>query len=390
MEDGGADLDNSHAVFVGGTFYGQNFKGEYPESEVTVVEADPISAYMQSFAGYQLQEGYTANEIEEMMLRIEKNHDNPGGKSSLQTFVEIPESKYNWIKERHKEFLNSEWCQVDEDIIDSILFEPDYSSEEFYQGFELDKEFKESLFQSILDDNHYERRSSRPKRAKQKIKSAIPIESEVERINKASSEIYEEIINDSIPEKSEIENILTEHEINYSAEHLDDIKQESEFLVEKSHYEHAEETGAYSIITEKEDGGRKVRLNHDRSDFSVNWKALDKADTLKPVDSLLLEDVRNTNLEGDIVFTNNVFDYLDPEEITQAVNSLSAEQGSYLETVSINYGGSTHNQEEIEQSDRVEILAEAPSVNFHWGENPEGEREEPYEGVRLFQPAQGA
>lgn len=162
-------------------------------------------------------------------------------------------------------------------------------------------------------------------------------------------------------------------------------------MAERSQEKHVAEKGAYSIITDERNGGKKAKLNKNGVDFTINWGILEETETLKPVDNLIMEDVREINLDADIIFTNNVFDYLGPEETTEVVDSISSKDGAFLETVSINYGASTHRQEEIEESDSVEILAEAPPVNFWWAEFKEEYKnisQDPYEGVRIFQPAQ--
>jgi hypothetical protein len=319
FEEMGADLDDSEVVFVGGTLYAHDYKARHPEADVTAVEVDPVAAYTHRFAGYQLEEGTEPEQIAEYLFNF--GREKQEGENTV-----ITQEEYEEIREVHEDFVEDEDL-FDEDFLEDVFFmEPDYGAEEVvYSQIEDDDpklEDKESFFFNYkgnivgkwakeFKDNHL---------------SGYRDEVE-ETIDTAQEQLHEEHVIDT----EELREVAPEpREDTYGAplEKLIDHMQEWQ---ERSHRRHAAEEESYIHATETEDGRVKISKTA-RSMDPTHEKLLENIEQVERPDEIMIEDVRNVEKDADIVFSNNVFSYINENnQVNETIDSLASEDGAVLE-----------------------------------------------------------
>lgn len=122
-----------------------------------------------------------------------------------------------------------------------------------------------------------------------------------------------------------------------------------------------------------------------------NWReVLEDIDSFASVDNIMIEDVTNTSGNYDAIFFNNVVEYFDMSETQEIIDSLTDEDGAYIETTLL--GSNIPNDGRAGLDDHmpenIELMESAPEVDFYWKEWPEdqkGVKESPNK-VRLYEP----
>lgn len=105
--DRGLEPEDSHLVTVGSDLIGWWLKGQFPEAEVTTVEVNPRTAYMQNFAGdYLSQEDGSVEELKGFL-----GIDKPG--TGIPAFVEDGETPEE-VLEAHEDYVEKEASSFDE------------------------------------------------------------------------------------------------------------------------------------------------------------------------------------------------------------------------------------------------------------------------------------
>ncbi|MDY6777926.1 MAG: hypothetical protein SVU32_04615, partial [Candidatus Nanohaloarchaea archaeon] len=105
LEAEGANFDDAHIVYAGGMLYGSEAQARHPDATVTVVEKEPIVAYLQAFAAHEIDQGRDRNDIMESLFLIDG--ERAGNQiSSRQDFVTVSEQEYEAIQERHRAFID--------------------------------------------------------------------------------------------------------------------------------------------------------------------------------------------------------------------------------------------------------------------------------------------
>ncbi len=159
---------------------------------------------------------------------------------------------------------------------------------------------------------------------------------------------------------------------NHSKEHEDDV------------------TWAHLIEGVGEDGPDRLTLS-DAGKASYNWEeVLKDVNSFSAVDNIRIEDVRNASGEYDAIFFNNVFDYVDSERTTNIIDSLSSEEGAYLEVTLLGWSNPDEGRVVFDDHmpEEIELMEHGPDADFYWKRWPEdqkGVKESPNK-VRLYRP----
>ncbi len=141
FEEEGLEPENSHIVTVGSDLVGWWLKDQYPEAEVTTVEVNPRTSYMQSFAGdYLSRPG--ADKSEEELKRL-MGIDDPS--TGIPSFVEDGVTPVE-VLDHHTEYVQRPGTGFDQ--------VPDFSEvgfawRDFYPGI-----IDEIGFNTKKPDNH--------------------------------------------------------------------------------------------------------------------------------------------------------------------------------------------------------------------------------------------
>lgn len=102
FQDEGADPEKLHIMTVGSDLVGWWLKDRFPDSEVTVVEANEDASYLQNFAGY-----YLSNELEEGSVEELKHYMGINDRSNVTPgFLDQGETPEE-IKEVHQDFVSA-------------------------------------------------------------------------------------------------------------------------------------------------------------------------------------------------------------------------------------------------------------------------------------------
>ncbi len=107
--DRGLEPEDSHIVTVGSDLIGWWLKGRYPEAEVTTVEVNPRTSYMQNFAGNYLSGPEEDRSVEELKGLIGVTDPSTG----IPDFVEDGETPEEVMNE-HREYVGREDTSFDE------------------------------------------------------------------------------------------------------------------------------------------------------------------------------------------------------------------------------------------------------------------------------------
>ena len=144
--DKGLEPEDSHIVTVGSDLIGWWLKGKFPEAEITTVEVNPRTSYMQNFAGDYLSQHKGSIEDLKGLLGID-DHD-----TGIPAFVEEGETPET-VMDAHREYVEKEASKFDE--------VPDFSEvgfawKDFYPGIldEIGFETKRPDNQIIGDFRH--------------------------------------------------------------------------------------------------------------------------------------------------------------------------------------------------------------------------------------------
>jgi hypothetical protein len=156
FEQEGLDYEDSDVLFVGGTMYAHDFKAEYPEAEVDVLERNPLTAYLQTFLSHQFEQGFSSEEIKNQVFHYEskKEDDIPlserstwgGGGATLEE-LRITNSDLEQNIQRHRAFSNTGWWNHNYEIPNRLLNHVEFYSEDT-------EEKRESLI-SLRETNGY-------------------------------------------------------------------------------------------------------------------------------------------------------------------------------------------------------------------------------------------
>ncbi|MDY6770196.1 MAG: hypothetical protein SVU88_04465 [Candidatus Nanohaloarchaea archaeon] len=230
FESDGADFSEDRTLFVGGTLYGHEFKAWKPETDVTVVEQNPLTAYLQTFLAHELADGAspgTARErifdyshrVRETGVGLHPMDDGP----ALHRLGTDREELAGHV-DRHRAFAASDWWPHDYGIPDRILAETGNGSRQ---------DLEDALYAAVVDG----------------------------------------------------------------------------------------------------DGRQDARLSLKPADISteINPGVLQDVAATAQVDSIEIGDIRDVDGDYDVVFTNNVFDYVDHSDVTGIVDSITADTGAYME-----------------------------------------------------------
>ncbi|MFB6115718.1 MAG: hypothetical protein ABEK04_05550 [Candidatus Nanohalobium sp.] len=141
FEDEGLEPEDSHIVTVGSDLVGWWLKDQYPEAEVTTVEVNPRTSYMQNFAGDYLSRPDAEKSTEE--LKELMGIDDPS--TGIPNFVEDGVTPVE-VLDRHTEYVQRPDTNFDE--------APDFSEvgfawKDFYPGI-----IDEIGFNTERPDNH--------------------------------------------------------------------------------------------------------------------------------------------------------------------------------------------------------------------------------------------
>ena len=139
--DGGLEPEDAHIVTVGSDLIGWWLKGQYPEAEVTAVEANPRTSYLQSFAGDYLSDTGTKKSTEQLKGLI--GIDDPS--TGIPSFVEQDETPQE-VMEAHEDYVQRPDTRFDE-VPD--FPEIGFAWKDFYSGI-----IDEIGFDTERPDNH--------------------------------------------------------------------------------------------------------------------------------------------------------------------------------------------------------------------------------------------
>ncbi|MFB6294693.1 MAG: hypothetical protein ABEI97_02950 [Candidatus Nanohaloarchaea archaeon] len=231
FEDDGADFSESDTLFVGGTLYGHEFKAWKPEAEVTVVEQNPLTAYLQTFLAYELASGTAPETARERIFdyshRVRETgvglHPMDEGPALHRLGTDRKELAEH--VDRHRAFAASDWWPFDYGIPDHILAETDSDSR---------RDLEDAFYAAVIEG----------------------------------------------------------------------------------------------------DGPQDARLSLEPANISteINPGVLEDVDATAQVDNIEIGDIRDVEDDYDVVFTNNVFDYVDHADVTSIVDSITADTGAYMES----------------------------------------------------------
>lgn len=126
FEDRGLGPEDSHIITVGSDLVGWWLKDQYPEAEVTTVEVNPRTSYMQNFAGDYLSRPHAEKSTEELKQLI--GIDDPT--TGVPNFVEEDVTPIE-VLDRHTEYVQRPDTRFD-DVPD--FSEIGFAWKDFYPG----------------------------------------------------------------------------------------------------------------------------------------------------------------------------------------------------------------------------------------------------------------
>lgn len=320
FEEMGAELDDSEVVFVGGTLYAHDYKARHPDADVTAVEVDPIAAYTHRFAGHQLEEGTDPEQIAENLFNF-------GREKQEGEYTIISQDEYEEIKEVHEDFVEEEDL-FDESFLEDVFFmEPDYGAEEIaYSQIEDDDpklEEKESSFfnykGSIVEKWAKEFKDNHISNYRDEVE---------ETIETAQEQFHDEHVIDT----EELREVAPESREDTYGDPVDSLIRRMQEWQERSHSRHAAEEESYIHATETEDERVKISKTA-RSMGPTHEKLLENIEQAKRPDEIAVGDVRDMEMNADVIFSNNVFSYFNSgEEVRETVGSIADEEEAVLES----------------------------------------------------------
>ncbi|MFB6190417.1 MAG: hypothetical protein ABEJ91_02485 [Candidatus Nanohaloarchaea archaeon] len=138
FEEEGAAIEDGHVMTVGADLVGWWLKDRYPGAEVTTVEVNPYAAYMQNFAGYQLENGRRPAEVKQLMGVEDSDNQLPGFLEEERVprdveeahldYVNDPETAFNQVPDfEMMRFANGDFYPEILDEIGSSARRPDRS-----------------------------------------------------------------------------------------------------------------------------------------------------------------------------------------------------------------------------------------------------------------------
>lgn len=330
FEEDGLSYEDSEVLFVGGAMYAHDFKADHPEAEVDVIERNPLTAYMQTFIAHQFELGHGRDEVRANLFDYSTRVEREG--------MPVNPVVGTW----------SGWPEIDtlevgrEDLNENIRQHRDFADSEWWNH-------DYGIPDRILHTSQY---------------------------------------NPSRPEFSLTDRLMSK----LGTKDLDKAA-ESHMLDEwNRHSEEHEGDVLWAHLREGVPENEPDRLTLTQAGTaSYNWReVLDDVDSFEPVDNIRIQDVRGVTGEYNAVLFNNVFDYIDSERTTEVIDSLTGEDGAYLETTLL--GWSIPNGGRVSFDDRmpgnIELMEYAPEADFYWKDWPEdkkGTKESPNK-VRLYRP----
>ena len=107
VESDGADLEDADAAYIGGTMYAGEHKGQYPESDVAVVETNPYAAALQSLGLDTMEQTGDPDLVrEDLFLQPYVEEDN-----SVDFFPDgywMPPERLQQVVDRQTEFVEND------------------------------------------------------------------------------------------------------------------------------------------------------------------------------------------------------------------------------------------------------------------------------------------
>lgn len=171
--DRGLEPEDSHVVTVGSNLIGWWLKNQYPEAEVTTVEVNPRTSYLQDFASDYLSEPEEDRSVEELKGLIGITDPSTG----IPGFVEDGETPEDIMKE-HKEYVERQETNFDEvpdfsqigfawkdfypEILDEIGFNTQRPENQMIGDFreqdipEADAVYTNNVIDTVVKESFYE------------------------------------------------------------------------------------------------------------------------------------------------------------------------------------------------------------------------------------------
>ncbi|MDY6777927.1 MAG: hypothetical protein SVU32_04620, partial [Candidatus Nanohaloarchaea archaeon] len=215
------------------------------------------------------------------------------------------------------------------------------------------------------------------------------LDAEGEKLEQAFDRLYRHVVEEGHYREEELEQEITSLDLQDEEAVQEEVAFFARNWIDRSHLRWAEENDIYAFVRET-DEGKEITTKQSVGRANMYDDILDEIQDTATVDKVIVDDVRNVELDADILITNNVFDYIDPGEIGDTVDRLTAEEGAYMETSLLNHGyrerGATIDRD---VSPDMELIEAAPDVNFWWsGYGPAHKEDCPAnEGIRLYRPA---
>lgn len=155
-----------------------------------------------------------------------------------------------------------------------------------------------------------------------------------------------------------------------------------------------------ALIDETGTDAARLSLEHANLTTENNPAVLRDVDTVASVDSIEITDITEFEGDYDVVFTNNVFDYIPHGDVTEVVDSITAEDGAYMEVALLGtqfyMNSASFDSREAYRSAfddqmpaSIELMETGPDVQFFREDREEMQdaMEKTPDIVRLYQPS---